>query len=251
VKPYADHFSRLATSYVSCRPGYPPALFAYLAERVQRRELAWDCAAGSGQATVPLAAWFRRVVATDISASMLDQAPRRSNIEYRVTPAQSSGLGDSSTDLVAVAQALHWLELDPFYEEASRVLIPGGLLAVWTYGSQALDDRAMDDVLSRFYQDVVGPYWPVERRHVESGYRTLAFPFVELKTPQFTMEERWSLAQLLGYIRTWSAAQRYLETVGTNPVDQLARELTPLWGEPAAQRRIRWPLTLRIGRRPA
>jgi SAM-dependent methyltransferase len=250
VESYADHFSRLAPAYASCRPAYPDELFTYLAGLVARRDLAWDCAAGSGQATLPLARRFRRVVATDASAAMLDQAPRHSNIEYRVATAEKSGLSTGTADLVVVAQALHWLDLDRFYPEAARVLTPGGILAVWTYGTQYLDNAATDRLLQRFYSDVVGPFWPGERRHVESGYRTLPFPFPELEPQSFAMEENWDLAQLLGYLRTWSATQRYRESHGRDPVEQLGLELEPLWGVPTSVRTIRWPLSLRVGRRP-
>jgi SAM-dependent methyltransferase len=248
MKPYADHFSRLAPAYASCRPRYPAGLFGYLAELVDRRELAWDCAAGSGQATIPLAGIFQRVLATDASAAMLDQAPRHPRVEYRVATAERSGLDPGTADLVVVAQALHWLDLEPFYREVARVLVPGGVLAVWTYGTQFLDDPGIDPLLQRFYTDVVGPYWPGERRHVESGYRNLPFPFPELEPPCFAMEEQWSLSQLLGYLRTWSATQRFRESQGHDPVDQLSQEIEPLWGGPSQLRTVRWPLSLRLGR---
>jgi SAM-dependent methyltransferase len=249
VKPYADHFSRIATAYVSCRPHYPDELFTYLAALAPSRELAWDCAAGSGQATIPLARRFNRVVASDISAAMLDQAPRHPGVEYRVAPAEASGLADSTADLVTVAQALHWLNTTTFYPEAERVLVSGGVLAVWTYGTQELEDRDLDFVLQRFYTEVVGPYWSPERRHVESGYRTLPFPFSELEAPALTMVEHWSLPRLLGYVRSWSATQLFRETIGHDPVDQLEQDLIRYWGSPSLSRRIRWPLTLRVGRR--
>lgn len=250
MKPYADHFSRLAGAYASCRPGYPETLFDYLAGLVSRHALAWDCAAGSGQATIPLARRFNRVIATDISAAMLERAPRHPAVEYRVAPAEASGLDDASTDLVTVAQALHWLNTDTFYAEAARVLVPGGVLAVWTYGTQSLDAAAPDRVLQHFYTEIVGPYWPPGRRHVESGYRTLPFPFPELAPPNLAMQETWSLAQLLGYVGTWSATQRFREAVGYDPVDQLGRDLAQYWRDPSATRLVRWPLSLRLGCRP-
>jgi SAM-dependent methyltransferase len=247
VKPYSDHFSRVALQYASCRPQYPNELFSYLAGLVARRELAWDCAAGSGQATIPLARHFRRVVATDASAEMLDQAPRLPNIEYRVALAASSALGPATVDLVTVAQALHWLDLDTFYAEVKRVLVPGGVLAAWTYGNQYLDSDALNSVLRRFYTEVVGPYWPPERRHVEAGYRTLPFPFAEVEVSAFAMEASWSLPELLGYVRTWSASRRFQETQGYDPVEQLERSLAEVWGSPAIRRHVRWPLSLRVG----
>ncbi|HEU5304658.1 MAG TPA: class I SAM-dependent methyltransferase [Gemmatimonadales bacterium] len=250
MKPYADHFSRLASGYAEYRPVYPEALFDYLAQVVSRHELAWDCAAGSGQASLPLARTFRRVVATDASAEMLEQAPRHPSIEYRVAPAESSGLHDGSVDLVTVAQALHWLTLPPFYAEARRVLVPGGILAAWTYGAGKLNHGPLDKVLDHFYWRVVGPYWPRERCHVESGYQTLPFPFVEIRPPSFDMHSQWTLPQLLGYIGTWSATQRYRETAGHDPVEQLGVDLARHWGDPQTSRRVTWPLSLRLGRRP-
>jgi SAM-dependent methyltransferase len=248
VKPYADHFSSLAPGYAECRPGYPSELFAYLAGLVRRHELAWDCAAGTGQATLPLASIFRRVVATDLSATMIQNALPHPRVEYHVAPGEASGLDHRTVDLVTVAQALHWLDLDPFYAEVERVLVPGGVLAVWTYGILRLDHADLDLSLERFYRETVGPYWPGGRRHVESGYQTLPFPFPELEPPSFVMQVEWTLPQLLGYVRTWSAAHRFREVVGHDPVEPLGRELACLWGPSGAARLIRWPLSLRVGR---
>jgi SAM-dependent methyltransferase len=247
--PYVDQFSAVAGSYASCRPSYPEELFAYLASVSEGHELAWDCAAGSGQATIPLTRFFRRVVATDASAAMLGQAPRHHAVQYRLAPAESSGLDSASVNLVTVAQALHWLDLGRFYGEADRVLTPGGLLAVWTYGNQRLDDEAINCLLDRFYHDIVGPYWVPERRHVESGYRTLAFPYPELEPPPFAMHLHWTVGQLLGYLGTWSATGRCREATHRDPVKDLADELIPLWGDTRLTRHISWPLSLRVGRR--
>ncbi|MEP7225749.1 MAG: class I SAM-dependent methyltransferase [Gemmatimonadales bacterium] len=225
-------------------------MFDYLAGLVSRHELAWDCAAGSGQATIPLARRFSRVVATDISAAMLQQAPRHPAVEYRAASAEASGLRAGTADLVTAAQALHWLDHQTFYAEATRVLVPGGVLAVWSYGVQHLDEPALDSVMRHFYADIVGPYWPPERCHVESGYSTLPFPFPELEPPVLAMEELWSLAQLLGYVGTWSATQRFREVVGRDPLEQLGQDLAQHWGDPSLSRRVRWPLSLRVGRRP-
>ncbi len=251
MTPSADHFSGLAPSYASCRPRYPDELFDYLGEQVNRYDLAWDCGAGSGQATIPLARRFKRVIATDISPAMIHHAPRHPAVEYRVVPAEGSGLEPASADLVTVAQALHWLDIQTFYAEAVRVLVRGGVLAVWSYGRQYLDEPILDGILRRFHDEVVGPYWPPERRHVEAGYRTLPFPFPELPGPALVMQETWSLAQLLGYVGTWSASQRFREAVGHDPVDHLREDLGRHWGDESLCRQIRWPLSLRAGRLPA
>jgi len=246
----SDHFSVVAGAYALRRPAYPDELFAFLAGVATGHDLAWDCAAGSGQASIPLARYFRRVIATDISSAMLAQAPAHPSVEYRRGSAYESGLQPGTADLVTVAQALHWLEPERFFAEVTRVLKPAGVLGVWTYGKQVLEDRAVDAVLTRFYHEVVGPYWPPERCHVEAGYSTISFPYPELDHPEFQMQQHWTLDELLGYIGTWSATQLYREANGSDPIPELGRELQPLWGDNRRSRLVRWPLTLRVGRRP-
>ncbi len=244
---FKDHFSGIADRYVAFRPRYPDALFDYLAGASRRRELAWDCACGSGQATQALADRFISVIATDASQSQVAAAPSHPRIDYRVAPAEESGLPSGSVDLVTVAQALHWFDIDRFYAEVRRVLVPGGLLAVWAYGVLHVEDREIDALVTRFYRVTLGPYWPPERELVEKEYRTLPFPFRERRPPSFRMEALWSLPQLLGYFRSWSATSRYIAAHGDDPVSALADALSPLWGDPDCVREITWPLFLRVG----
>jgi SAM-dependent methyltransferase len=208
MSTFKDHFSANAIGYAASRPDYPAELFAFLAGTVDRHELAWDCATGNGQAARGLAAHFRAVVATDASARQIENALPRRGVSYRVAPAEMSGLAAASVDLLTVAQAVHWFDLPLFYAEVERVLRPGGVLALWCYERLRVDP-AIDPLIESFYMDTLGPYWPPERRWVESGYRDLPFPFAELPVPAFEMRAEWTLDQVLGYVATWSALQAY------------------------------------------
>jgi SAM-dependent methyltransferase len=244
---FKDHFSGQAAEYAKFRPSYPAALFEYLAKIVPSRNVAWDCATGSGQAAIALAKHFALVIATDASAKQIRNAERAERVQYRVAPAENSGIESESVDLVTVAQALHWFDLAKFYEEAKRVLNPGGLIAVWNYDFlQATPE--IDAAVNRFYHDIVGPFWPPERRVIETGYATLPFPFQEIEAPAFRIEVHWTLPQLIGYLQTWSATQRYIEANGSNPLTLIADELEKAWNDPDAMKLIVWPLTVRIGR---
>lgn len=245
-----DHFSGVAETYAAYRPGYPDALFAWLAEQVPARGLAWDVGAGSGQASIGLAAHFEHVVATDMSPDLIERAPAHPRVAYVVGQAETSGLPEGSVDLVAVAQALHWFDLDAFYAEVRRVLAPGGLFAAWSYGILHLQGPEANHVFQTFYRNSVAPYWPAERRHVESGYRTLPFPFAEVPVPPFQMVARWPLAELLGYCRSWSAVARFRRARQTDPVLELEGALRQVWGDPQQRRTISWPLSIRAGRAP-
>lgn len=245
---FQDHFAPVAGAYADYRPTYPAGLFEWLANQVPGRRLAWDCACGSGQASVDLARHFDQVWATDASAAQLRDARPDPRVAYHEAPAEASGLADATVDLVTVAQALHWFDRPRFYAEARRVLKPGGVLAVWTYGVQRLDTPAIDALVQHFYRETVGPYWPPERAWVESGYQQLEFPFAEWPAPAFAMTADWSLSQLLGYFASWSATGRYRQATGEDPVAGLAERLTPVWGDPAHPRTVTWPLAVRVGR---
>ncbi|WP_303903062.1 class I SAM-dependent methyltransferase [Thiohalomonas denitrificans] len=244
---FRDHFSALAGNYARYRPGYPAALFEYLADLAPSHRKAWDCATGSGQAALGLAAHFESVVATDASAEQLAAAEPISKVVYRVAPAERSGLEKGSVDLVTVAQALHWFDVDRFYTEVRRVLAPGGVIAVWCYNLLSVDE-AVDAVIDRLYSHVLEPYWPLERRFVENGYRGLPFPFREIEPLGYSMEAHWDLARLLGYLNSWSATNRFTEATRRDAVEEIRRVLEDAWGDPSKLRRVCWPLTLRIGR---
>lgn len=234
-----------AAEYAKFRPTYPGELFEYLATLPPARDLAWDCATGSGQAAVALAQHFTAVIATDASEKQILHAQPHERVRYRAAPAENSGLEPHAVDLVTVAQALHWFDLPAFHQDAQRVLKTNGVIAVWSYNLLQVNPE-VDAIVNHFYDDIVGPFWPPERRVIEEGYAKLPFPFSEIEAPQFQMEVRWSLPQLLGYLHTWSATQRFIETNGTDPLSLVQEDLETAWGD--RDQSVRWPLALRIGR---
>jgi len=242
----SDHFSSVASAYAVARPTYPPALFDWLAKQTPAHDLAWDAGAGNGQATLALAERFARVLATDISAEQVRQAPQRPNIIWRVTDVET-GLDAASCDLVTIAQALHWFNLDTFYAEARRVLKPRGVIAAWTYDLLTIADQpAINIELNAFY-DAVGDWWPPERRHVENGYTDLSFPFDRIPVPRLTMQAEWSFDHLLVYLKSWSAVARMTRATGENPVDTQTGALRAAWGDPGVNQTMLWPLTILAG----
>jgi ubiquinone/menaquinone biosynthesis C-methylase UbiE len=241
---FKDHFSKQAAEYAKFRPRYPHELFEWLGSISPASNLAWDCATGSGQAAVELARVFERVVATDASEKQVANAERHPRIEYRVATAEESGLKSGSADLITVAQALHWFDLDRFYAEARRVLKPRGVIAATAY-KLATVSPTVDAVVNRYYSKIVGRYWPAERVLVEK-FEELPFPFAGIEAPRFGMVAEWNVDQLLGYLRTWSATQRFMAAENLDPLAGVETELLQAWGE--EPRRVVWPLTVKVGR---
>ncbi|MFL6621765.1 MAG: class I SAM-dependent methyltransferase [Sulfurifustaceae bacterium] len=246
---FKDHFSAQSASYAKYRPGYPDALFDWLATLTDAHDVAWDVGTGSGQAALGLARHFAKVIATDPAEAQLRSAVAHPHILYRVLPAEQTDFSDASVDLITVAQALHWFDFDRFYAEVRRVLKPAGTIAVWTYGLIEISP-AIDILVRRLHDDVVGRYWPPERQHVIDRYRKIPFPFPEVQAPAFALSADWTLDDLIGYFGTWSGLQRYVKALGRDPVDAIRAALTQAWGKSSARRTVTWPLHLRVGRLP-
>jgi SAM-dependent methyltransferase len=242
---FKDHFSRQAANYAIFRPGYPGEIFAYLGSIATSRQLAWDCGTGNGQAAVRLASVFDRVIATDASERQIANAQPHKQVEYRVAPAEDSSIESETLDLIVVAQALHWFDLNRFYVEARRVLKPDGILAASAYNLLHIEP-AIDEVINGYYHEVVGPFWTPERKLVEN-FADLPFPFHEIDPPKFEMTAQWSLENLVGYLRTWSSTQRFIVARASDPLEQIANDLRNAWGNPHQVRNVVWPLTLRVG----
>ena|SRR5689334_10330280 len=244
---FKDHFSKRAAAYAAFRPHYPKTLFSYLSSLCTQHELALDCGTGNGQAAVEIAEHFARVIATDPSAAQIERATRQHNVEYLVARAEQSGLASESVDLVTAAQALHWFDAPAFFTEATRVLKRDGAIAIWGYGDPVLDTPRLQSQLHEFNRGKLESYWTPERQALLDGYMTIDFPFAELTPPKFELRVDWTLPQLLGYLRTWSATARYVEKHGVDPVAVLEPTLGAEWGEPHRARLVRWPIHMRAG----
>jgi len=246
VTRFKDHFSGVASAYRAFRPGYPPALFGWLAGLCPRRDLALDCGCGSGQASVALAEHFAAVLAVDPGAEQVRHAAAHPRVAYRVAPAEATGAPAGSVDLVVAAQALHWFDLERFWPEVRRVARPGAVVAAFTYGLLTVD-APVDEVVGRLYHELLRGFWPPERAHVDSGYRSLPFPFAPVASPPFAISERWTLERLQGYLATWSGVTARDQRTGGDVLAEVGPALRQAWGGEAAKV-ISWPLALRVGR---
>jgi ubiquinone/menaquinone biosynthesis C-methylase UbiE len=190
---------------------------------------------------------FERVIATDASSEQLRHAAQHPQVEYRVAKAEQSGLDEGSADLVTVASALHWFDLDRFYSEARRVIRSGGVLAAWTYHVGHVEPP-FDHILGRFYRDVVSSYFAPGARLVDDRYAAITLPGEAVEVGTFTVSAAWSLDQMLAFIEHWSGTQQYIKERGEDPVAQIAQELAGIWGERERIYVVRWPLYMRIAR---
>lgn len=239
-----DNFSSNAAQYAQFRPRYPLELFDFILKKTIGREVAWDCATGSGQVAAGLAEHFGYIEASDISLPQIQQAYQASNIHYTLQPAEETVFPNDHFDLLTVGQAVHWFEFDSFYKEARRTLKPAGTIAIIGYGLLR-GNKETNRVIDYFYRNIIGDYWDPERRYLDEAYATIPFPFDETKTPVFQSRFKWSFSRLEGYLKTWSAVKHYRKRNGDDPVDEIRGKLKKAFGEVGE---ITFPILLRVGR---
>jgi ubiquinone/menaquinone biosynthesis C-methylase UbiE len=244
---WKDNFSTQAKQYAEYRPTYPKVLYDFLLQAVEAKELAWDCGTGNGQVASQLANYFNKVVATDPSQAQLVHAKSLINVEYRLATAEVSGLLNHSVDLITVAQAIHWFNFDKFYAEVRRVAREKAIIAIWGYGLLQITP-SVDKILSHFYGKTLRNYWDAERKHLDNAYQTIPFPFQQLDMPRLQMEASWNLAELVGYLRTWSSVQKLMAMDHSDPLTTVVTELKSCWGDEAISQTVRWEIYLKVGK---
>lgn len=246
AEPSKNWFDQGGAAYARFRPEYPPELAKFFATVAPAAGLAVDVGCGTGQLTTQLAKHFDRVIGLDPSADQIANATTDGKVEYRCAPAENLAVEPGSAHLITAAQAAHWFDLTRFYGEVRRIAARHAILSLLSYGVLKLDGE-LNDLFQRFYWEDIGPFWPAERRLVDSGYATLEFPFDEHIAPPLEIRKDWSLGEFLGYISTWSAIRGAREAGQEVLLHRFANELTELWGDASLKREVRWPINMRLG----
>ncbi len=247
MKRTKENFSKQAHLYRKFRPQYPKALLQMLAELPENNVCLWDCGTGNGQVAAALSTAFKTVQATDISTEQIKYAIPKDNIHYSVQAAEKTSFDANQFDLITVAQAMHWFDFDAFYKEVQRVAKKNAILAIWGYGLLRISEE-IDVLIDDYYTQIIGPYWDVERKHIDNHYTSIPFPFEALEINRsYSIDLQWKLDELEGYLNTWSSLQKYLREHATNPVDTVIKQIEAYWGKEEIKE-VSFPIFLKIGR---
>jgi SAM-dependent methyltransferase len=188
---------------------------------------------------------FDEVFASDMSEEQIKYALQTDRIQYSKQGASKTNYPDQFFQFVSVAQAIHWFDFDDFYKEVRRITTPDAVLLVCGYEKIQVNEE-VDALLDTLYSGILSEYWDPERHYIEAQYRTIPFPFTEIETPSFTWRAQWSLKQLLGYLRTWSALKKYIHIHHEDPLEKMQASFEAIWGEDKTKP-IQFPIILRVG----
>src|SRR6266545_1845594 len=142
---FAAHYDRF-------RPRPPRVLLDVLCRyaRVERPALVVDLGCGTGLSTQAWAGVAERAVGIEPNAAMLAAAEPAPGVDYRQAYARQTGLDDGCADIVTCSQSLHWMEPEPTFAEAARILRRGGVFAAYDYDWPPVVDPELDEAFSAF-----------------------------------------------------------------------------------------------------
>lgn len=205
-----------------------------------------DIGCGPGEATIPLIKYFNDITSIDLSKVMIDQLNENMekyqinnpNLKFQGYVSRSEDISkfinDNSIDLVTAAECVHWFDIEPWFEEMSRVLKDNGTLAYWCYLDPIFigNSKANEIYHEMAYGDeYLGKYWQKEARgkirnllresHEISQdefkdkfkdfeidyYNPPKFP----KQIKFNLNKKCKLIDFINYAKTWSSGHNWIK----------------------------------------
>ena len=247
-------FEAVASDYAVSRPGYPEALFADLEKMagLDGRASVLEVGCGSGQATAGLATRASSVVAIDPGYRLLEEAKTRTlsaNVTFVLSTFEDYDGDPGSFDLIASAQAWHWLDQQMAFGKAAALLRGDGSLAVFGHVPLPVDASLLPAFEHAFNSHVPGLWGSPP---TQAGYLpTAPFPAMFENSGLFT------LVAHRAYRWTWDLSPgmfgRYLRTdSGFTPIPESVRfalfdDLQAIVAESGAPMRWPWETHLYVG----
>ncbi|RDL38876.1 S-adenosyl-L-methionine-dependent methyltransferase [Venustampulla echinocandica] len=222
-----------AASYATFRPTYPPQLYKkVLSYHRGPSSLLLDLGCGHGLISREFAPFFTRVLGTDPSPSMVEQAKSSTpssllNISFRQASAEDlSFVEDGTLDMVVAGQAAHWFDYKKVWPELARKMRKGATLAFWGYKDNYFVDYPKATSIMDEYcygEKTMGPYWEQPGRQIlRDLYRDIVPPedqWEDITRTEYEprmmgkgsgigellMYRRMKLGEIEGYTRTFSS----------------------------------------------
>ena len=216
-----DLYRGSAWYYDRYRLPYPEAMITDLVQRagVSGRGRLLDLACGTGQLAFPLRRWFTEVWAADSEPDMVETVRAKAaaagagEVRPVLSGAETLRAEPGYFELAVIGNAFHRLDRDLVAGRVLGWLQPGGHLALcWSSGPWAGEEdwqRALAATVAE-WRTVLGAEgrvlagWDLARECRPDARVLSGAGFEAAGRREFAVEQRWSLAELAGYIRSTS-----------------------------------------------
>jgi SAM-dependent methyltransferase len=226
-------FGKTAADYGKHRAGFPPEMFwelkRYAIGLPGQRVV--DLGTGTGTIARQLAAAGCEVTGVDISENMLAQAKALDAqaglcVEYKLCPAEDTGLSSDRFDVVIAGQCWHWFDRARTAAEAWRLLRGGGSLVIAHFDWLPLPGSVVEATEQLILKH--NPEWKLGGGvgiHPRFLPQLSATGFQALRTFSFDLEAPYSHEAWLGRIRASAGIGPVLSPEATQRFDDEHRAM--------------------------
>lgn len=195
-KTFTTFTAEQAQQYATGRGwSYPPQLYqAILDYHEGKHDLLLDVGTGPGKVVFDMLPSFSHGIGCDPSNGMIEQAKKdaaKRGFEDKTSFVQCGGescdeaiteTGKRQADIITVAMAAHWMDMDKFYNAAAKALRGGGTLAIWTCSSMYChpstpNAAAVQEAMHDLENNILKPYHTPGNMLAKTGYETLVMPW--------------------------------------------------------------------------
>lgn len=216
-------FSDGSADYAAFRPSYTDVFIGHLAQRIagcrtDASSLVIDAGSGTGIFTRQLSDALpddMRMIGVEPSESMREQAIATGGIGNRIGyvdgRAEKLPFDNASIRAVCAATAAHWFDRTAFYAEASRVLVPKGLLIIAEY-VRATDVSLAACIVEQFLEE-----FGEARTYLRPDYQAELIQLYDFGVVEHSSELTWfdlSPQQFAGLTLSSSHAKPALQKLG-------------------------------------
>lgn len=217
-----DLFHGTAYYYAQYRIPYPEDFLAEIRNRthISGKGRLLDLGCGTGEIAIPMAPFFREVLAVDINSEMLAEAKSKSDrldigdIQWISRNAEQFTAERNSFELITIGAAFHWMNRNTIAQNARNWLLPGQPITIWGYNSIWTGTADWNSIVRRIIQK-----WLGKKRRAGSGeFDTALDPHEIILTKlnykidevKFDFDFTWTIDHLIGYLYSTSFASHKL-----------------------------------------
>ncbi|KAF7892988.1 uncharacterized protein EAF02_000526 [Botrytis sinoallii] len=198
---FRNYTSQQAAKYAAHRLSYPSKLYetviAHHGKTGGQFNLVLDLGCGPGNATRDIAGYFEEAIGCDAGEAMIGAARKlggKTKSGKEIVWVVGSGeeftgleeVREGTVDLITVAMAVHWFDMDKFWAQVAKALKPGGTVALWTRGSTLSSYYPHPSVPNRsellriflnLERNILAPYELLPNRLSRDMYDNLPLPW--------------------------------------------------------------------------
>ncbi|TGO64156.1 hypothetical protein BCON_0008g00030 [Botryotinia convoluta] len=195
---FRNYTSTQAAKYAAHRLSYSSKLYETVIHHHEKTggqfNLVLDLGCGPGNATRDIAGYFEEAIGCDAGEAMIGAARElggKTKSGKDIVWAVGSGeefmgleeVREGTVDLITVAMAVHWFDMDKFWAQVAKALKPGGTVALWTRGTSYYPHPTVPNrskllrIFLNFERNILAPYELLPNRLSRDMYDNLPLPW--------------------------------------------------------------------------